>query len=263
VPALALVAAAKRWQVAEELRHTDLAGLPVLATAAPFKAGGRGGPGFYTDVPAGPLLARHVADLYPFPNTISAVLVTGDLVAGWLERAAAAFLQLTPGIADQPLLNPDFPTSSFDMIFGLTYTLDLSRPPRYSARGDEIDPAARRVTQLCHQGRPVRPEDRFVIATNSYRASGGARFPGAAPDRIVFSAPLRNRAILERYIAIRGRLEAAPLQAPVWRFAPMPGTSAIFETAPGARPRPGDPAGLRMEPLGLGPDGFARFRIRL
>lgn len=262
VPAVVLVAEAKRWHVAEQLRHTALAGVPVLATAAPFKAGGRGGPGHYTDVPAGPLAVRHVADLYAFPDTICAVLVTGDLLACWLERAAAAFRHLTPGAADQPLLDPDVPTSSFDMIFGLTYTFDLSRPARYSAQGDLIDPTSRRVGKLRYQGRPVNPADRFVIATNSYRAGGGARFPGAEPGRIVYAAPLRNREILRRYIAARDRIDAGSLTGPVWRFAPMPGTSAIFDTSPNARAAPGIVPGLTLEHAGPGPDGFARFRIR-
>jgi 2',3'-cyclic-nucleotide 2'-phosphodiesterase/3'-nucleotidase len=43
----------------------------------------------------------------------------------------------------------------------------------------------------------------------------------------------------------------------------MPGTSAVFDTSPRARLRPGDAPGLDIEPAGPGPDGFARFRIRL
>ena len=50
--------------------------MPVLSAAAPFKAG-FGGPNDYTDVPAGPLAIHNAADLYLYPNTLTAVKVAG------------------------------------------------------------------------------------------------------------------------------------------------------------------------------------------
>lgn len=261
VQAARVIAAAKRWHVSERLRGSSLAQLPLLATAAPFKAGGRGGPGHYTDVPYGPLVLRHVADLYPFPNTICALRVSGADLAGWLERSAGAFLQITPGVADQPLLDPEFPTSCFDTIFGLTYSIDLSQPARFDPQGDVADPKAQRIGDLCHAGRPVAPDDWFVVATNSYRASGGSRFPGASPDHIVWSDDRRNADVLQDYITAKGGLR--PDTTAVWRFHPLPGTSVLFDTSPRARLLPDDPAGIDIEAAGQGPGGFARFRIRL
>ena len=54
------------------MQGTEHEGLRVLSAAAPFKAGGRGGPDYYTDVPAGPIAIRNVADLYLYPPTPSA-----------------------------------------------------------------------------------------------------------------------------------------------------------------------------------------------
>jgi 2',3'-cyclic-nucleotide 2'-phosphodiesterase/3'-nucleotidase len=261
VQAARVIAAAKRWHVARNLRGSDCAHLPILATAAPFKAGGRGGPGHYSEVPEGPIALRHVADLYPFPNTICALRVSGADLADWLERAVGAFLTVIPGRADQPLLNPDFPTSSFDTIFGLTYSIDLSQPSRFDEHGTVVNPLARRIADLRHKGRAVGQDDWFVVATNSYRAGGGSRFPGASPDRIVWTDGRRTADVLRDYIMDRGGLRPDP--APVWRFRSLPGTSVLFDTSPRARLLPGDPPGLDIEPAGLGPDGFARFRIRL
>jgi 2',3'-cyclic-nucleotide 2'-phosphodiesterase/3'-nucleotidase len=49
--------------------------LPILSAAAPFKAGGRGGPEYFTDVPAGDVAIKNVSDLYIYPNTARAVRV--------------------------------------------------------------------------------------------------------------------------------------------------------------------------------------------
>jgi 2',3'-cyclic-nucleotide 2'-phosphodiesterase/3'-nucleotidase len=87
--------------------------LPVLSAAAPFKAGGRGGPDYYTDVPPGDVAIKNVADLYLYPNTVQAVVITGAQVKEWLEMSAGIFNQIETGKADQPLINPGFPVLQF------------------------------------------------------------------------------------------------------------------------------------------------------
>jgi 2',3'-cyclic-nucleotide 2'-phosphodiesterase/3'-nucleotidase len=259
-PTLRLVNAAQRWHVTGRLAGTEFADLPVLSAAAPFKAGGRAGPGHYTDVPAGDLAIRHVAEIYLFPNALHAVRVTGAELRGWLERSAGLFNRITPGQADQMLLNPGFPSYHFDVIDGVTWEIDLSQPARHDIDGTVLDPGARRIVNLSHEGRPVTDDMAFIVATNSYRAGGGGRFPGAGGDSIVLEAPDTNRDVILRYIAAQGTVSPRP--GSDWRFAPLPGTSVLFDTAPGAVPPP-DHAGRMIEPAGPGPNGFARFRIRL
>jgi 2',3'-cyclic-nucleotide 2'-phosphodiesterase/3'-nucleotidase len=48
---------------------------------------------------------KNVADLYLYPNTIQAVLITGAEVKSWLERSAGIFNQVDPGGSDQQLIN--------------------------------------------------------------------------------------------------------------------------------------------------------------
>jgi 2',3'-cyclic-nucleotide 2'-phosphodiesterase/3'-nucleotidase len=127
-PSVQIVSNAQTWYIAQMMAGTENEGLPILSAAAPFKAGGRGGPEYYTDVPAGPIAIKNVADLYLYPNTVRAVRITGAEVREWLERSAGMFNQITPGEADQVLLNPDFPSYNFDVIDGVTYQIDLSQP---------------------------------------------------------------------------------------------------------------------------------------
>ncbi|WP_343116579.1 bifunctional 2',3'-cyclic-nucleotide 2'-phosphodiesterase/3'-nucleotidase [Ostreiculturibacter nitratireducens] len=260
-PSVQIVSIAQKWYIAEMLKGTEYAGLPLLSAAAPFKAGGRGGPDYYTDVPAGDVAIKNVADLYLYPNTIRAVKVTGAQLKDWLERSAGMFNQITPGEADQVLLNPDFPSYNFDVIDGVTYEIDLSQPSKYGPKGEDLNPDANRIVNLEFEGEPVDPAAEFVIATNNYRASGGGDFPGAKGDTIIFEGPDTNRDIIVRYIVEQGTIN--PSADANWRFAPMPGTSVLFDTGPKAMDYLVDVKGVKIEPAGDGPDGFARFRIAL
>lgn len=243
-----LVARAQRWHVARMLEGSAHAGLPVLSAAAPARIGGRGGPGNFTDLPPGPLRERDLAALCPFPNAIRALRLTGAELADWLDLSASAFRQIAPGSRDAPLLHPDWPAYNFDLIEGLSYTIDLSRPAR-----------AGRIRDLRHLGQPVAPEAEFILATTSYRAAGGGGFPGCGdPARLVLSAPTLVRSIVGAYLALEGPYVAP--DRPIWRFAALPDTSVVLETGPGALahlPRTG------IEPLGLGDSGFLRVRLTL
>ena len=138
-PSVQIVSQAQTWYVADMLKGTEWEGLPILSAAAPFKSGGRGGPDYYTDVPAGPIAIKNVADVYLYPNTLQAVAITGAEVKDWLERSAGIFLQVTAGGADQPLIDPAFPAYNFDVIDGVTYAIDVTQPAKYDVDGKLVN----------------------------------------------------------------------------------------------------------------------------
>ena len=260
-PSVQIVSIAQSWYIAQMLQGTEYEGLPILSAAAPFKAGGRGGPEYFTDVPKGDVAIKNVSDLYLYPNTARAVLVTGAQVKDWLERSAGMFNQIEPGKADQLLLNSDFPSYNFDVIDGVNYQIDLSQPSKFGPKGALDNPAASRIVNLTYQGAPVDPAARFVIATNNYRASGGGAFPGALGDTVIFEGPDTNRDVIVRYIVEKGTI--SPRADSNWRFVPLPGTSVLFDTGPKAADYVDSLEGLNIQADGEGPDGFARFKIQL
>ncbi|MDU8910444.1 bifunctional 2',3'-cyclic-nucleotide 2'-phosphodiesterase/3'-nucleotidase [Aestuariicoccus sp. MJ-SS9] len=255
--AVRLVAEAQMRHVREALRGTEWAALPLVSAAAPYKAGGRGGPEHYIDIPAGAVAMRHVADLYSFPNEICALCITGATLRAWLERSAAAFNRIAPGARDAPLLSPDFPSHNFDMLYGLRYDIDVTRPARFAPDGSLLDHRAGRIVDLRHGGRPVRDDMAFIVATNCFRASAVIADFGGEP---VFASSVFNRDVLMRHIADNSPVATSP--GPGWRIAPQPNTSAVFATGPGARAH-ARASGLRLDELGMNEDGFLQYRLTL
>lgn len=260
-PSVQVVSNAQTWYIKEMLQGTEYENFPVLSAAAPFKAGGRGGPEYYTDVPKGDVAIKNVSDLYLYPNTARAVLVTGAEVKDWLERSAGMFNQVTPGEADQMLINDRFPSYNFDVMDGVTYQIDLSQPSKFDPKGALIEPDASRIYDLRFNGEPIDLNQKFIIATNNYRAGGGGDFPGAKGDSIVFEGPDTNRDVIVRYIVENGTI--SPRADANWTFKPLDGASVLFDTGPKAENYVDDVKGMNLVPAGEGSDGFARFRIQL
>lgn len=260
-PSVQIVNAAQTWYVGRLAQTLPaLAGLPILSAAAPFKAGGRGGPDYYTDVAAGPIAIKDIADLYVYPNALRAVRIDGATLREWLERSAGAFLRIDPDArGEQPLVDATFASYNFDVIDGVSYAIDVTQPSRYDSDGKLVAPDAHRIRDLSFRGAPVEAGQIFVIVTNNYRANGGGSFPGCDGSTVVFEAPDSNRDVMVRYIVETRHLE--PKSDHNWRFAPWPASVvATFLTSPAAA-RAAPPSGVRLTPMGAAPGGFAKYRV--
>jgi len=260
-PSVQIVSQAQLWYVKDLMAKSEYKDLPILSAAAPFKSGGRGGAEYYTDVPVGDVAIKNVADLYLYPNTLRAVVITGEQVKNWLEMSAGIFNHIEPGSKDAILINADFPSYNYDVIDGVTYQVDLSQKPKYDKDGNVINAESSRIQNLSYDGKPIDPAQKFVVATNNYRAGGGGNFPEIKDDKVVLVAPDTNRDVLVRYIIDQGTIN--PSADDNWTFKPMAGTTVLFETGPKARKFMADVKGAKIEDAGEGADGFAKFRLTL
>jgi 2',3'-cyclic-nucleotide 2'-phosphodiesterase/3'-nucleotidase len=260
-PSVQIVSQAQTWYLKDILKSTQWKDVPLLSAAAPFKAGGRGGADYYTDVPAGDIAIKNVSDLYLYPNTVRAVEITGAQVKEWLEMSAGIFNTIEKGKADQPLINNDFPSYNFDVIDGVTYKIDLSQPPKYDPKGGVANADANRVKDLMFDGKPIDPAQKFVVATNNYRAGGGGNFPDINASKIIYEAPDTNRDVIVRYIVDQGTIN--PSADANWSFEPLPGTSVVFETGAKAKDFIAQVKTLKIDAAGEGEGGFAKYRITL
>ncbi|HFQ5226900.1 TPA: 2',3'-cyclic-nucleotide 2'-phosphodiesterase [Vibrio vulnificus] len=217
----------------------DLAGLPVLSAAAPFKAGGRkNDPANFTEVESGQLTFRNAADLYLYPNTLVAMKVTGHEVKEWLECSAGQFKQIdVSSTVPQSLIDWDgFRTYNFDVIDGVNYQIDVTKPAKYDGDCKVINADSERVIGLTYQGKPIDVKQTFIIATNNYRAYSN-KFPGTGSEFVAFDSPDENRTVVANYISrvSQEKGEVTPSADNNWTFAPIKSDKALdirFETSP-------------------------------
>ena len=215
-PSVQIVNNAQIWYAKSQLAGTPEANLPILSAAAPFKAGTRGDATAYTDIPAGPIAIKNVADLYLYDNVTAILKVTGADIREWLEMSAGQFNQVDPKSTEpQQLINTDYRTYNFDVIDGLTYQYDITQPNKYDRSGALVNPDASRVRNLQYQGKPIVDSQEFIVVTNNYRASGS--FPGVKNATVNRLLNLENRQAIINYILAEKTIN--PSADSNWTFA--------------------------------------------
>lgn len=187
--------------VDQALEGTPNADLPVLSLVAPFNRA--------AVIPEGPVTIRDMAGLYVFPNTLFGVEMTGAQVKDYLEYSAKYFNQTAPGAPVDPatLTNaggtPDY---NYDMLSGVSYDIDISKP------------VGERITNLSYNGAPVEADQRFAVATNNYRQSGGGNFPHIATAPVLVNQTTEIRQLLIDYLIAEGSINPADFSEENWKL---------------------------------------------
>ena len=232
-PSVQIVNNAQLWYAKQELAGTPEANLPILSAAAPFKAGTRGDATAYTDIPAGPIAIKNVADLYLYDNVTAILKVNGAQLKEWLEMSAGQFNTIDPN-NNQPqnLVNTDYRTYNFDVIDGVTYEFDITQPNKYDREGKLANPNASRVRNLKYQGKEIDPNQEFIVVTNNYRSNGN--FPGVREASLNRLLNLENRQAIINYILAVKNINPSADQN--WHFADtIKGLDLRFLTADKAK----------------------------
>lgn len=154
---------------------------------------------------AGPVRLAHLAQLYPYENTLRAVRISGADLRAYLEQSVRYFEVTAAG---QARFSDTIPGYNYDIVRGADYTIDLARPP------------GQRITGLTVRGRPVADADSFSLALNNYRHGGGGGFGMLARAPVIYDRNENIRDLLLEDLTRRGVLDPAEFQDDHWRIVP-------------------------------------------
>ncbi|HEV8381936.1 MAG TPA: 5'-nucleotidase C-terminal domain-containing protein [Gemmatimonadales bacterium] len=175
-----------------------------------------------TGLPEGDVHQRDMAGIYPYENTLRAVKISGQQLREFLEQSARYFRTYEPG---SPIINDSVAGYNYDVVSGVVYNVDLSRP------------AGQRIRGLAYEGRIVQPSDSFTLAVNSYRQAGGGGYSMLARARVVYDKGENIRELLVDEIRRVRTLQATAYLRPSWSIIPDPARAAAraaFAPAPAA-----------------------------
>lgn len=158
-------------------------------------------------IEAGPVTVRQIASLYIYENTLVVLEVTGQQLKDALEHSARYFQPYRDGATVAELVNPQIPGFNFDMAEGVSYDIDLRRPI-----GD-------RTVNLTYQGRPVRPDQKFRLATNNYRFNGGGGFTMYKNAPVLYKSSQEIRHLIIEWVKKHRLIPAEPSHN--WRLLPF------------------------------------------
>lgn len=191
--------AQKALEAPEYLQYQDL---PLLSAVPLFKVGSRkDDPTYFTEIPAGEISFKDIADLYVYPNHLVVLKISGKNLREWLECCISLYHTIDPEKKEpQQLVHWDqYRPYNFDVIKGVEYTIDPTKPPRYDGDLHFLNGETARLTSLLYQGREVKDDDQFLLVTNSYRALVD-RFPGAGEENVIYSTMKEIPEVILHYI---------------------------------------------------------------
>ncbi len=169
-----------------------------LASSAAFSLNAQFGPG--------PITQADMAELYPYENNVlRAVRISGKQLHDYLEYSARYF---RAGATGDSLIDPSIPGFNFDIVAGVDYAIDLTKP------------IGSRIQGLSRNGKPVADTDTVTMALNDYRQSGGGGFSMLRGAQVVYDQQQVIRDLLVEEVRRKGTINPEDYFTQNWRLLP-------------------------------------------
>jgi 2',3'-cyclic-nucleotide 2'-phosphodiesterase/3'-nucleotidase len=152
----------------------------------------------HVEIPAGPVTVRQIAALYMYDNELYAVQGNGRIVREALENSARYFATCPAPCSGGPRPDPQVFGFNYDVAQGVTYEIDVTRPP-----GD-------RIRNLRFRGEPLDDARPLRLAINNYRAAGSAGYGMMRDTRLLWRSYEDIRDLMIRYYSDGHELPAKP-----------------------------------------------------
>lgn len=155
----------------------------------------------------GPVTVRDIAGLYVYENTLVVLEVTGQQLKEALEHSAKYFKTYVSGkpIAEQ--IDEKIPAYNFDIAEGVNYELDITKP------------FGQRIRNLTFKGQPVRPDQKFRLATNNYRVNGGGGYDMYKAAPVVYRSGEEIRELIIDWLEEHKTVPSEPNNN--WKLVPQ------------------------------------------
>ena len=155
----------------------------------------------------GPVTVRDIAGLYVYENTLVVLEVTGQKLKEALEHSAKYFKMYVSGkpIAEQ--IDEKIPAYNFDIAEGVNYDLDIAKP------------IGQRIQNLTFKGQPVRPDQKFRLATNNYRVNGGGGYDMYKSAPVVYRSGEEIRELIIDWLEEHKTVPSEPNNN--WKLVPQ------------------------------------------
>lgn len=245
-----IVNEAQLWYAEAHFEGSEYEDYPLLSAAAPFVAG-REGPSYFTSVTEG-ITVGDVTDIYLYDNQVRAMKLDGEQVIDWLESSVSRnFETIDPDCDDeQHLINYGEPAFNYDVIEGIEYEIDVTRPD------DE------KVISAYYEGEEVTADDTFIVITNDYRAGGGGDFPHMVEENIILDTADVNREQIIHYVQEMGTVNPEPSFN--WGITPVEAEGTVlYRSHPDAVDYVEKYDIPGIEKLEVDEDGWGIYEIRL
>lgn len=163
-------------------------------------------------VVAGTVTIRDAFGIYPYENTLYGVEMTGAQLKDALEHAAS-FYPAWPAPADKPMHLPGYDADSAE---GVAYQMDLTKP------------VGSRITNLTFRGAPISAAQKFRVAINNYRYTGGGGYSVFKGLPVVYRSTEQVRDLIIAYLE---KTKQFPAVDHNWRIVPDAAREAITKQA--------------------------------
>jgi 2',3'-cyclic-nucleotide 2'-phosphodiesterase (5'-nucleotidase family) len=163
---------------------------------------------------SGAITPGRLQALYPYDNTLRAIRISGRQLRDYLEQSARYYRTGPDGAVS---VDPAFPGFNFDIVSGVDYTLDVSRP------------IGQRVTRLERNGKAVGSTDSFTMALNNYRQTGGGGYAMLSGAPVVYDKQQEIRQLLIDEVRRKGTITPADYFTRNWRVEPAEAVGTLYQ----------------------------------
>ncbi len=143
---------------------------------------------------------REIFSLLPYEDSIDMCSITGKELREYLERCAELLQHDTDG---KPCFNPAYiPTmqyTSYDLIDGVEYTMDLYNEPGY------------RITSVLYKGTEVEDDQKLTIAMSHYRRNGNDGYDMLRDLPVLKEFTLSQREMIAQYLSTHPEIDFEPV----------------------------------------------------